>query len=260
MSAVGNFDFNDSRVAFLHGMIPAKRKLIDQTPGGTCTSMPVMYVAVGRRLGYPLKLVTTNSHIFARWDGADHPNPAWRERFNIEGSGRGFSSYDDDHYKSWPLKTTDYEVRFNRYLISLTPAEELAQFLAARGHCAIDNKRLHHAALCYETAYRYDPSRPCYRAWFTKAAMRCGYRPSTPALARLLTRRRQPLIDSDTFIHRTYRPYTTPRAAPLPVLPNMPVYGPSHPTQPSPTQPHTPQPPPTPQPYRPPAAGRSPRW
>ncbi|MBT3200478.1 MAG: hypothetical protein HN350_11225, partial [Phycisphaerales bacterium] len=115
---MGNFDFNDSRVAFLHGMIPAKRKLIDQTPGGTCTSMPVMYVAVGRRLGYPLKLVTTNSHIFARWDGADHPNPAWRERFNIEGSGRGFSSYDDDHYKSWPLKTTDYEVRFNRYLIS----------------------------------------------------------------------------------------------------------------------------------------------
>ncbi|MBT3201017.1 MAG: hypothetical protein HN350_14030, partial [Phycisphaerales bacterium] len=118
MSAATNFDFNDSRVAFLHGMIPGRGKFIDETPGGTCTSMPVMYVAVGRRLGYPLKLVTTNSHIFLRWDGMDHPNPAWRERFNIEGAGKGFSSFADAYYKTWPLKTTDYEVRFNRYLIS----------------------------------------------------------------------------------------------------------------------------------------------
>ena len=29
---------------------------------GTCSSLPVLQVAVGRRLGYPLKLVTTKGH------------------------------------------------------------------------------------------------------------------------------------------------------------------------------------------------------
>ncbi len=168
MTARNNFAFNDSRVAFLHGMIPASGRTTAETPGGTCTSMPVMYVAVGRRLGYPLKLVTTKGHFFVRWDGDDHPNPAWRERFNIEGTGQGFGSFADDYYKTWPLKTTDHEVRFNRYLISLTPREELAQFLAARGHCAADNRGLSLAARCYEDAYLCDPTRPCYRAWFAQ--------------------------------------------------------------------------------------------
>ncbi|MBL7221762.1 MAG: hypothetical protein ISS69_16760 [Phycisphaerae bacterium] len=270
MTAKDNFAFNDSRVAFIHGMIPAKGRTVADTPGGTCTSMPVMYVAIGRRLGYPLKLVTTNAHIFVRWDGLDHPNPAWRERFNIEGAGKGFSSFADDYYKTWPLKTTDYQVRANRYLISLTPREELAQFLAARGHCDSDNNRLSRAARCYENAYRCDTTRPCYRAWFTKAAMRCGYRPATPALARLLAHRRRPIIDSDLFVHRTNTPgpNAASPAAPRPGIPQIPaVYGPPHPTTPTPAQPHIPQSPripQMPQPIRPqhypqPIPGRPPR-
>ena len=46
-------DFRDSCDLFIHGIIDG--------PGGTCASMPVMYVAVGRRLGYPLKLVQTRA-------------------------------------------------------------------------------------------------------------------------------------------------------------------------------------------------------
>jgi hypothetical protein len=38
-------DFADSRELFLHGLLTGKRQ-------GTCVSMPVLYVAVGRRLGY----------------------------------------------------------------------------------------------------------------------------------------------------------------------------------------------------------------
>ena len=155
MSAAGNFSFKDSHVAFLHGMIPAEGKTTADTSGGTCASMPVMYVAIVRRLGYPLKLVTTHGHVFVRWDGKDHPNPAWRERFNIEGSGGGFSSYDDEHYMTWPKKITAQEVRANGYLVSLTPKQELAMFLAARGHCGLDNGQLAFAARCYENAYRY---------------------------------------------------------------------------------------------------------
>ncbi len=53
-------DFSDSRDLFIHGIIDG--------PGGTCVSMPVIYVAVGRRLGYPLKLVESRGHLFFRWD------------------------------------------------------------------------------------------------------------------------------------------------------------------------------------------------
>jgi len=183
-----NFDFDDCRVAFIHGMIPAPGQALTDTPGGTCASMPVMVTAVGRRLGYPLRLVTTKGHVFVRWDGQGHAKPAWRERFNMEVTN-GLSSFEDGYYKTWPFKLSDREVRANRYLVSLTPAEEFAEFLAARGHCGLDNGQIAFAARCYENAYRYDTTRPAYRAWLLDAAMSSGYRPVTPALAGALTRR-----------------------------------------------------------------------
>jgi len=249
MAAADNFDFDDSRVAFIHGMIPGPGQTVDETPGGTCTSMPVMYVAIGRRLGYPLKLVTTNAHIFVRWDGEDHPNPAWRERFNIEGAGYGFTSYDDDHYKTWPRKLTDQQVRANRYLVSLTPAEEFAEFLAARGHCGIDNGQIAFAARCYENAVRYDTTRPAFRAWFIDAARRSGYRPATPALARLFARSsrsavtRRPNMDFMATPKPSQTPYTGhPNAMvspgrPQPMTPNA---GQRHAPQPGVAQPYQP--------------------
>jgi len=182
MTAVGNFSFADSRVAFIHGMIPEPGQTIADTKGGTCASLPVLYVAVGRRLGYPLKLVTTKGHIFCRWDGKDHPNPVWRERFNIEGSGEGFTSFDDEYYTRWPFRISQGEVRVARYLVSLTPAEEFAAFLAARGHCAFDNRQKGFAARCYENAYGYDPTRPSYSAWFLDAAQASNYWPHSPEL------------------------------------------------------------------------------
>jgi hypothetical protein len=191
LASKDNFAYNDSRVAFIHGMIPAPGQGIADTPGGTCASMPVLYVAVGRRLGYPLKLATTKGHVFARWDGADQPNLAWCGRFNMEGT-HGFSSFSDDYYMTWPFKLTDGEVKANGWLVSLTPAEELAEFLSSRGHCGMDNGHAAFAARCFENAYRYDAARPAYRGWFLDAAMKSGYRPSTPELANLLEERKRP--------------------------------------------------------------------
>lgn len=260
MTAAHNFAFNDSRVAFIHGMIPTPGQTTADTPGGTCASMPVMYVAVGRRLGYPLKLVITKGHIFARWDGKNHPNPTWRERFNIEGSGDGFSSFEDDYYKTWPFKVTDREVRVNRYLISLTPTEEFAEFLAARGHCGRDNGKLAFAARCFEKAYRYDTSRPCYRNWFIEVAMRSGYRPATPALARLLARRIDPITAAERIVAQQQlaarREWLRKQASGMqtPGLPKgIPAGGPysPHPGVHQPQVPHLPHYPGY-QPYRPP--------
>jgi hypothetical protein len=253
MSAKDNFAYNDSRVAFINGMIPTKGQTIAETPGGTCASMPVLYVAVGRRLGYPLKLVTTRGHVFARWDGKDHANPAWRERLNIEGAGEGFSSFDDDHYKSWPAKVTEAEIKINGYLISLTPSEELAAFLASRGHCGTDNGQLAFAARCFENAYRYDTKRRCYREWFFGAARKCDYRPVTPALASLLQQRTRPGSDPEFIVgqqqaaaRREWLESQGAGAGAPPVPNGMPVGGPQ-PPQPG-----------VPQPYQPPTPGQRP--
>ncbi|MEO0966420.1 MAG: hypothetical protein AAFY08_15045 [Planctomycetota bacterium] len=198
-TALGNFSFEDPAVAFIHGMIPTALQQLGHgtadTPGGTCASMPVLYVAVGRRLGYPLYLATTDSHVFARWDGTTtnptgqaHPNPAWRERFNCE-TTNGFLRIDDDaHYQAFPFHVSDEDVKANRYLESLTPRAELALFLAARGHHGLDNFQRAFAARCYENAATLDPTRPAYAAWFTQAAAGTGYQPQHPRLAAMLAR------------------------------------------------------------------------
>ena len=112
---VGSMDFTDSRDLFLHGLIGGDH-------AGTCTSMPVLYVAVARRLGYPLKLVLTHAQMAARG-----------------------------------------------YLRSLTPAEELATFLATRGHCLLDTGRTAEARRAYEHAARLAPNDGAYRAWADEA-------------------------------------------------------------------------------------------
>ena len=116
--------------------------------------MPALYIAIGRRLGYPLRLVTTKAHLFIRWDSPT-------ERFNLEATGRGMNRYDDAHFKSWPFPLTEDEIRADGYLKSLTPPEELAVFLSLRGQCLREAGRLSEARACYAQAARLAPnSRP----------------------------------------------------------------------------------------------------
>ena len=143
MERVRDPDFTNSKDLFIHGMI-------NDPNGGTCVSMPVVYIAVGRRLGYPLKLVQTKGHLFARWDD---PNG---ERINIEGTGKGgVGFYPDEHYRHWPAEWTDTEKKWARYLVSLSPEEELGQFLTSRGACLLDLGRTGEARLAYAHAYRF---------------------------------------------------------------------------------------------------------
>jgi hypothetical protein len=130
--------FNDASNLFVHGVI--------DTHQGTCSSLPPLYVAVGRRLGYRLKLVTTSSHLFARWDDPDG------ERFNIECTSLGLNSYADDYYLSWPVKADPSDVDAFHFLQSFSPKEDLAAFLACRGHCLLQNGDHRSAAHCYAWA------------------------------------------------------------------------------------------------------------
>ena len=118
---------------------------------GTCSSLPVLQVAVGRRLGYPLKLVTTKGHLFVRWEGAG-------ERFNIEAAGQGVNRFTDDYYRHWPWEITPAEEAAEGYLKSLTPPEELAVFLSIRGMCLRETGRLPEAAQTFGAAARLAPA------------------------------------------------------------------------------------------------------
>jgi len=128
-SSVGNRDFSDSKVIFLHGLLG------NHDRAGTCTSMPVLCAAIGRRLGYPIKLVLTKGHIFCRWDDGE-------ERFNIEVCCIGVDTPSDKHYRTGKYKITSAEYMRQSYLKSLTSAEELALFLGNRAANLMDTKRL----------------------------------------------------------------------------------------------------------------------
>ena len=157
---VGGIDFRDSRDLFIHG-------LLEEPHTGTCASMPVLYAAAGRRLGYPLRLVLTHGHVFVRWD-----SPDGRERFNIECASRGMLSFPDEYYKTWPTPLMEGQVRKGRYLRSLGAAEELAVFVASRGHCLLDNGQTRAARIAYEQACRLEPLSPGHWCWLQKAVHR----------------------------------------------------------------------------------------
>ena len=110
---------------------------------------------IGRRLGYPIKLVLAKDHCFCRWDGPDG------ERFNVEATSPGFNSMPDEHYRTWPKPITELELNNGWYLRNLAPREELAFFLQQRGTCCLDNfLTLRVEAFCY--ARRLTPDYPGY--------------------------------------------------------------------------------------------------
>jgi hypothetical protein len=121
-----------SKEHFIHGLMDNEDA--HKAFGGNCVSLPVAYVAVGRRVGYPIKLVCSKEHTFCRWEGMDSHNPAWRDRFNCDGAGAGFSIDPDEFYLSWPRQSTAEQVELCDWLKSLTPQQELALFMAHRGH------------------------------------------------------------------------------------------------------------------------------
>jgi len=135
--------FADAHDVFIHGMAGPQRM-------GTCSSMPVFYIALGRRLGYPLKLVKTRQHLFMRWDSS-------AERFDMDATGKGIDRYDDDYYRKWPFPITEQEIQEEGYLKSLSSQEELSVFLSIRGACLRENGFYGDATGAYQAAYQYAP-------------------------------------------------------------------------------------------------------
>lgn len=132
--------FREGSDIFLQGLL-SDRKM------GTCASMPVLYVSIGRRLGYPVHLVATKGHLFCRWDDG-------KERMNFEGTGEGINTYPDSHYQEWPFTVTDQEVKQSTYLINLNRQQELAMFLSNRAECLVVSGRNEEGLIAVAQALR----------------------------------------------------------------------------------------------------------
>jgi hypothetical protein len=156
MERVREIDFRNSQDLFIHGMVGGKN-------GGTCVSMPYLYMAVAHRLGYPVYLVRTRQHVFCRWDGWYRGR---HERMNIEGAGIGINVHPDNYYIEWPHRISPAEAESYGYLRNLSLTEVLAGCLATRGWCVEDLGRLREAAGLYEKAIQLSPRSLEYRAFY----------------------------------------------------------------------------------------------
>lgn len=132
--------FKNGADVFLQGLL-SERKM------GTCSSMPVLYVAIGRRLGYPVHLVATKGHLFCRWEDD-------KERMNFEGTGEGITVHPDSYYQKWPFPMTEHEVKHSTLLKNLNPQQELAVFLSNRASCLVVSRRHAEALTAVSQALR----------------------------------------------------------------------------------------------------------
>lgn len=116
--------------SFVNGLIDTQR--------GTCASMPILFLGVAHRLGWPMHAVVSRDHMWTRWDeGEPGPNDG-KEYFNLEATdaaskdGMGkFSSPSDEEMAKFvgtPRELIDNGSDFG----SLTPRQTLAVYLQAR--------------------------------------------------------------------------------------------------------------------------------
>lgn len=136
--------FADSRDVLIHGLVGTQHM-------GTCSSMPILYIALGRRLGYPIKLAKAKGHLFMRWDSPT-------EKFDMDATGKGLNKYDDEFYKQWPFPLSAADIQEEDYLKSLSAKEELSVFLSIRGACQTDSGQLGDALASFSLAYKLVPT------------------------------------------------------------------------------------------------------
>ncbi len=127
----------------------------------TSVSLPWLYLAVGRRLGYPLRLAAQDDHLLLRWEGPDEQftidwQPSWADpsavapelRFRIEQPGRLPWTPSSDQP---PAATPPSPMHL------LNADDELAALLDARGACLESHGQNREALVAYAQAHRLSP-------------------------------------------------------------------------------------------------------
>lgn len=102
---------------YLNGILDTKK--------GSCISMPMLYLAIAQRLGYPVYPVTTPDHYFLRYVDSR------LKKQNIEATSGG--GYSPDKVLKKELEVSERGIKSGAYLRTLTYREYLANLLALNG-------------------------------------------------------------------------------------------------------------------------------
>lgn len=130
--------FHDSSDIFINGLITDQK--------GTCSSMPVLMVVLGRRCDYPFHLVACGGHMFSRWDDG-------AEKFNFDiTNNKGVKMEGDDYYMSFPRSISEKEIAEESLMRNLTNKEMLGAFASLRAMCYWEHKQYEKALFCEKFA------------------------------------------------------------------------------------------------------------
>ena len=158
--------FRNPDDVFISGLLLNRR--------GTCSSFPVLLVALGRRLGYPLYLKTTLGHMFCCWDDGT-------ERFNLDTNGDAVDTPPDEYYLTdsrFGLKGRSLDVlQRKRKMVNLTNHEALGIFIETAAYSIEARGDSARASMHYAIAMRFQhaPANLRFAARQGHAATECDH-------------------------------------------------------------------------------------
>lgn len=145
--------FSDASDFFLQGLVSDKRH-------GTCASLPYLYVAIGRRLGYPVSIAGAYTHSYVYYDEGDG------KHFNVEATeDRGFVTPSDDEYRNppWGAPPEPDYYKTHDLLQPLSNKESMGHLLGSRAAVFRSAGQHDEEAKTWEIAARYFPDTPTWK-------------------------------------------------------------------------------------------------
>ncbi len=122
---------------------------------GNCYTMPLLYVAVGQRLGWPLYVVHVPDHMFIRYIDPHFPIQ------NIETTSGGAHVPDEKYAKKFVVNKNGR--KSGTYLRTLTHRELLGDLVSTNANRFGRKGQTHKAIMYYKLAIKLNPR--CVEAW-----------------------------------------------------------------------------------------------
>lgn len=114
---------------------PGSLSALLDTKKGTCFSLPLLYLAIAQRLGWPVRAVHAPRHMFVRY-----VDPNLKQQ-NIETTGYGGFSSDQDYIRDFKISPT--ALKEGVYLKTLTNRELLGTIIKTHSdHWRMSNRKI----------------------------------------------------------------------------------------------------------------------
>ena len=126
---------------FLNGIL--------DTRSGSCTTMPLLYLTLAQRLGYPVYPVAAPQHLFLRYVDPD------LKLQNIEAVGGGGYSSNDEYTEIMEIPTQG--IKNGVYLETMTYQQLLGDLISENGTYWAKQKQLYRAIKYFKLGLRLNP-------------------------------------------------------------------------------------------------------